>query len=102
MLVLETTPPAVPASSPLQLLNSDPLMAAMLPPSTLTVVVPLLRSLDMERMMGYGMGTGPPGLGVLQTSGAVLLANPLLPWWTKELDVPLTLIVTPMLIVDSR
>ena len=48
-------------------------MAAMLPPSTLTVVVPLSKSLDIEMMTGYGIGTGPPGLGVLHTSGGVFL-----------------------------
>jgi hypothetical protein len=74
MFVLDTTPPAVPGSSPLHRLNSEPLIAAMLPPSALTVFVPFARSLDIEMMTGYGMGTGPPGLGVLQTSGGVFLA----------------------------
>src|SRR5438045_3256675 len=72
--VLDTTPPAVPASSPAHRLNSQSLIAIILPPSALTVVLPLAKSLDLETITGYGIGTGPPGLGVLQTSGAVLIA----------------------------
>src|SRR5262245_44244322 len=75
MLVLETTPPAVPASSPTQRLNSEPFTAHMFPPSALTVVVPPVRSLDSDMITGYGIGIGPPGLGVLQTSGAVFFAK---------------------------
>src|SRR5438128_2020625 len=45
-------------------------------------------------MTGYGTGTGPPGLGVLQTSGIVHCTIPLLPLWTRELLWPFTLIET--------
>src|SRR5579875_1314917 len=38
------------------------------------------------------MGTGPPGVGVLQTSGTVAVEMPLLPLWQSER--PLMLIVT--------
>ena len=30
-------------------------------------------------MFGYGIGTGPPGLGVLQTSGMVAVESPIVP-----------------------
>ncbi len=73
MLVLDFTPPTVPASSPELLLNSDPLLAAMLPPSTLIEVVPLARSVALE-MFGYGTGTGVGG--VLHTSGTVAIEIP--------------------------
>ena len=62
----------------------------MLPPSTLTVVVPFTSCDDIEMMIGYGMGTGPPGDGVLQTSGSVDFAIPIEPLWTSEFDVPFT------------
>src|SRR5437016_14513804 len=45
-------------------------------------------------MFGYGIGTGPPGVGVLQTSGIVAIDTPLLPLWTREFAAPLTLTVT--------
>src|ERR1051326_887850 len=76
ILTLDLPPPAVPGSSPLLLEYSEPLFAHMLPPSALTVVVPLSRLSDIA-MFGYGIGTGPPGLGVLQTSGMVAAAIPL-------------------------
>src|SRR5262245_11998128 len=96
MFVFDLTPPAVPSSSPVQRLKFEPLMAHMLPPSALTVVVPLTRSLDRDLILRYGFGTGPPGLGVLQTSGRVFTAWPLLPLWTSVLFSPLTLTVTGM------
>src|SRR5262249_39234906 len=95
MFVLDFTPPAVPASSPLLRLNSDPLMAIMFPPSASPVLLPLARSLDLA-MFGYGSGTGPPGDGVLQTSGIVAVDMPPLPLWTRLFDDPLTLTVTDM------
>jgi len=52
MLVLDTTPPAVPASSPLQVAYSQSFTAIICPPSAFTVVVPFLRSLDLDRMTG--------------------------------------------------
>src|SRR5262245_6511166 len=94
MLVLDLTPPAVPGSSPMQRLNSDPLMAIMLSPSAVTVLVPLTRSRENETILGYGTGTGPPGLGVLQTSGSVFIARPGVPLWTSARLGPLTFTVT--------
>ena len=52
--------------------NFEPLIAAMLPPSALTVVVPSESVLDWD-MFGYGSGTGPPGVGVLHMSGKVAI-----------------------------
>src|SRR5690606_41992012 len=40
------------------------------------------------------MGTGPPGEGVLLTSGVVAMEMPLLPLCTSEFAMPLTLTVT--------
>src|SRR5208282_2534947 len=100
MKVLDLTPPTVPGSSPVHRLNSHPLIAIIFPPSAVTVVLPFARSLDIETITGYGIGTGPPGLGVLQTSGTVLLAIPLLPLWTREFELPFTFTVTD--IVRSR
>src|SRR5687768_2218332 len=92
MKVLDLTPPATPALSPLDRENSDPLTAIIMP-SAFTVVVPFESVIDWE-MFGYGIGTGPPGDGVLQTSGIVAIEMPLLPLWTRELEAPLTLTVT--------
>src|SRR5438045_2860238 len=92
--VLDTTPPAVPASSPVHIEYSESLTAIICPPSALTVVVPFARSLDWETMTGYGIGTGPPGLGVLHTSGAVLLARWLLALCTSPFIVPFTFTVS--------
>ena len=50
--VLETTPPAVPASSPVQVEYLQPLIAIICAPSALTVVVPFARSLDCEMITG--------------------------------------------------
>src|SRR5215510_16557830 len=90
--VLDLTPPAVPGSSPWLIENSEPLIAIMLPPSAFTVVVPLARLLERETF-GYGSGTGPPGDGVLHTSGMVAIEKWLLPLCTREFITPLTLIV---------
>src|SRR5207249_4094548 len=49
-------------------------------PSHLTVVLPSLVFAE-RAIFGYGVGMGPPGLGVLQISSCVL-AMPTLPWWT--------------------
>ena len=68
--MFDLMPPMVPASSPLLMANFEPLIAAMLAPSTLTVVVPSESELDCATF-GYGIGTGPPGVGVLHTSGTV-------------------------------
>src|SRR5262245_5142087 len=43
-------------------------------------------------MLGYGTGTGPPGDGVLHTSGTVAIEMPPLPLWHRLR--PLMLIVT--------
>ena len=72
------TAPIVPASSPLLRLNSDPLLAIILPPSALTVVVPLAKLFD-SKTSNHQIGTGIPKLGVLQTSGIVAMETPLLP-----------------------
>src|SRR5262245_44916297 len=62
-----TPPPALPASSPVLMLKFESLTHAGLP-SHFTFVVPLAVSDDLA-MFGYGMGIGPPGDGVLHTSG---------------------------------
>src|SRR5262245_6820738 len=49
-------------------------------PSTFTVVEPSAVSVDCATL-GYGIGTGPPGVGVLQTSGKIVVI-PLLAAWT--------------------
>src|SRR5262245_54386927 len=67
----------------------------MLPPSAFTVVVPFARFAD-RAMLGYGIGTGPPGDGVLHTSGMVAIEMPLLPLWHRLR--PLTLIVTDIVV----
>jgi hypothetical protein len=41
------------------------------------VEVPFERVIEFA-MLGYGTGTGPPGLGVLQTSGMVAVVIPVL------------------------
>src|SRR6266545_3001526 len=75
MFRLDTTPPTVPASSPLDRLISL-LTVQTLAPTNLT-----FSDVDCELltvpMFGYGRGTGPPGLGVLQASmGPVVTAWP--------------------------
>src|ERR1041384_4193411 len=62
-----TPPPAEPASSPVLVEILAPTLATGFP-SILTVSAPSVRSLSIA-MLTYGMGTGPPGLGVLHTSG---------------------------------
>src|SRR4051812_46424354 len=54
----------------------------MLPPSTFTVSVPLARSLDIATL-GYGIGAGPPGAGVLHTLGSVAVETPSLFLWQR-------------------
>ena len=68
-LILEETtpPPAEPASSPVLILRLEPARAAGLP-STLTFWLPSARSESIATLT-YGIGTGPAGEGVLQTSG---------------------------------
>jgi hypothetical protein len=46
MKVDDFTPPATPALSPFDMLNSLPLLAIIIPPSALTLVVPLLSVID--------------------------------------------------------
>ena len=50
MNVLDFTPPATPALSPLDSENSEPLLAIIIPPSALTVVVPLASVADCEML----------------------------------------------------
>src|SRR5262249_23681829 len=71
--LLETTPPpAFPASSPLDIVISVSLVAVFLPIIfTLLEAVPPSIWVSMA-MFGYGIGTGPPGVGVLHTSGKIM------------------------------
>src|SRR5438093_12548711 len=75
MFTLDMTPPAVPASSPEDLEYLAPLTIGI-SPSVFTFVGPSDVS-DAWPMFGYGMGTGPAGDGVLQTSGKAVLIPPL-------------------------
>src|SRR5688572_11189544 len=79
MLVFDTTPPATPASSPLLFENTAPWIITGLP-SHFTVELPCDVSLLMA-MLGYGMGIGPAGEGVLHTSGKPMTI-PLEDEWT--------------------
>ena len=74
--MLDFTPPAVPGSSPKLMLYSEPLMAIILLFFALTVLVPFF-SVPWFAVLGYGIGTGPPGVGVLQTSGIVAIDMPI-------------------------
>ena len=56
-------------------------------PSALTVEAPLTVSEDCA-MFGYGIGIGPPGVGVLQTSGKAIVTPPLSLWTTDILFTP--------------
>ena len=76
-----TPPPALPASSPVLMLKFESLTQTGLP-SHLTFVVPFAVSDDFA-MFGYGIGIGPAGEGVLQTSGKAIVV-PLLDAWTTE------------------
>ena len=68
LILFETTPPpALPASSPVLVLKFESFTQTGLP-SHFTLIVPLAVSDDFA-MFGYGIGIGPPGAGVLQTSG---------------------------------
>src|SRR4051812_31570893 len=87
-----TPPPALPASSPVLMLKFESLTHAGLP-SHLTFDVPLAVSEDFA-MFGYGIGTGPAGDGVLQTSGNAVVM-PLLSAWTTDNELTPTL--TPIL-----
>src|SRR5688572_27502933 len=75
ILLDATPPPALPASSPVLMLKFESLTHAGLP-SHLTFVVPLAVSEDLA-IFGYGIGTGPPGVGVLHTSGKHGVTPPL-------------------------
>src|SRR5690606_23071677 len=68
LILLDTTPPpALPASSPVLILKFESLTQVDWP-SHLTFFVPCAVSLDIATF-GYGIGIGPAGDGVLQTSG---------------------------------
>ena len=71
-----TPPPADPASSPLLILKFESFTHTGFP-SAVTVWAPFAVSLDWA-IFGYGMGIGPPGDGVLHTSGNAVVM-PLLP-----------------------
>src|SRR6267378_3716181 len=62
-----TPPPADPPSSPVLVEKLESLTHVGLP-SHVTVSAPAAVSLDLA-IFGYGIGIGPAGLGVLQTSG---------------------------------
>src|SRR5882724_6233092 len=62
-----TPPPAEPASSPVLVLYTESLIMTGFP-SAFTVVAVCAASDDLATF-GYGIGTGPPGVGVLHTSG---------------------------------
>ena len=78
LLTPEMTPPAEPGSSPVDVEYLAPLTIGILP-SVVTFLGPLLVS-DALPMFGYGIGIGPPGEGVLHTSGKTVLIPPL-PLW---------------------
>src|SRR4051812_13267738 len=72
LILFDTTPPpALPASSPVLMLKFESFTHVELP-SHFTLVVPLAVSDDLA-MLGYGIGIGPPGDGVLQTSGKAVV-----------------------------
>lgn len=63
------TPSAEPASSPVDIMYLASCVMGIAP-SVVTEVGPELVSADLP-ILGYGMGTGPAGVGVLQTSGKI-------------------------------
>ena len=75
LVELETTPPAEPASSPVLVEKFDPCSMTGFP-SIFTEELPCAVSEDCA-MLGYGIGIGPAGEGVLHTSGKAV-ATPLL------------------------
>ena len=72
------TPPALPASSPVETQYCAPRTMGM-HPSVVTVRGPLTVSAERAEF-GYGIGTGPVGVGVRHTSGNTTLVPPL-PLW---------------------
>ena len=56
MNVFDFTPPIVPGSSPFDRENSDPLMPIIIPPSAVTVVVPLssVKAQEYEKVKSFG------------------------------------------------
>src|SRR5688572_23026225 len=53
-------------------------------------------------MLGYGIGTGPPGVGVLQTSGIVAIDIHESPLCTSPFSTPLTLMVAMSAVPPNR
>src|SRR5262249_16248908 len=86
-----TPPPALPASSPVLTAKFESCKQIGLP-SHLTDELPWAVSEDLA-IFGYGIGTGPPGVGVLQTSGNAVVMPPLSAWTTERLLTPT---VTPI------
>src|SRR5439155_14140589 len=74
-ILLLTTPSAAPASSPVDIMYLASWVMGIWP-SVVTEVGPEEVSADCP-MLGYGIGTGPAGVGVLQTSGKIGLIPPL-------------------------
>src|ERR1043166_550360 len=86
ILFESTPPPALPASSPVLMLKFESSRQIGLP-SHFTFLLPFAVSEDMA-MFGYGIGTGPAGDGVLQTSGKACVTPPLSLWTTERLLTP--------------
>src|SRR5689334_19880860 len=78
LILLLMTPIADPASSPVDIMYLALLVIGICP-SVLTEVGPE-EVLEDIPMFGYGIGTGPAGVGVLHTSGKIGLWPPL-PLW---------------------
>lgn len=69
MMRCETTPPSVPASSPLESKVSL-FMVIVIPPRHITFAEAVAGlQVVVILMFGSGIGTGPAGVGILQTSG---------------------------------
>src|SRR5688500_13142447 len=82
LTLLLITPSGDPASSPVDIMYLAFFVIGMTL-SFLTHVGPALVSDDLPTF-GYGIGIGPPGVGVLQTSGNTGLMPPLLLWATPR------------------
>src|SRR5262245_100435 len=67
----EISPPAVPGSSPVLVLISESASATGLP-SIFVFLLPL-DSIESEAEFTNGVGTGPAGVGTLQTSGGAAM-----------------------------
>ena len=66
----------MPASSPFDMAVCDLTLSAGEPEMNTFVQAVFGSTILHMKMFGYGTGTGPPGDGVLQTSGALLMQVP--------------------------